>query len=111
MKREQQRQQAERARRSKGIIDRHVGLIVLKIENNWRQPLNAPAGLSCKIEIKLASSGKVQEVRIIESSGNTVFDKSVETAVLKASPLPVPADNEIFQQFKTMRFIFTPGSY
>jgi len=111
LKLEQERQQAERARRSKGIVDRHVGLIVQKIERNWRQPLNAPAGLSCKIEIKLASTGQVLGVRILQSSGNNIFDKSVETAVLKASPLPVPTDNEIFQEFKLMIFKFTPGSY
>ncbi|NOQ78481.1 MAG: cell envelope integrity protein TolA, partial [Gammaproteobacteria bacterium] len=111
LKRKEQRDRAERERRSKGIINRHVALIVQKIERNWRQPLDAPSGLVCKIEIMLLPSGNVVSVKIIESSGNQAFDRSVETAVRKASPLPVPTDSVIFKEFEVMRLRFEPGSY
>jgi len=110
LKRKEQRDRAERARRSKGIINRHVALIVQKIERKWRQPLDAPSNLQCKIEIVLLPSGNVVSVKIVESSGNLSFDRSVETAVRKASPLPVPADSVIFKEFEVMRLRFEPGN-
>ncbi len=111
LKRQQQREQAERERRSKGIVNKYVGLIAQKIERNWRRPPDTAHNLQCKIDIVLRSNGQVISAKIAESSGNASFDHSVETAVLRASPLPVPADSVIFKQFKEMRLRFEPGSY
>lgn len=111
IKRQQERERAELERRSKGIVKRHVALIAQKIERNWRQPLDAPRNLQCKIDIVLRASGHVVSVKVVESSGNASFDRSVETAVRKASPLPVPTDSVIFKQFELMRLRFEPGSY
>ena len=111
LKRKEQRDKAERKRLSKGIINRHVALIVQKIERNWRQPLDAPAGLQCKIEIVLLPSGNVVSVKVVESSGHLSFDRSVETAVRRSSPLPVPTDSVIFKEFEVMRLRFEPGNY
>lgn len=110
LKRKEERDRAERARRSKGIINRHAALIAQKIERNWRQPLDAPSNLLCTIEIILLPSGNVVSVKIVESSGNLSFDRSVETAVRRASPLPVPSDSVIFKEFEVMRLRFEPGS-
>lgn len=111
LKRQQERERAEQEKRSQGIINRHAALISQKIERNWRQPLNVPDGLTCRIEIRLLPGGAVGSVSVIESSGNPTFDKSVETAVLKASPLPVPTEAYLFEQFKIMRLRFEPGSF
>ncbi|MDX2506371.1 MAG: cell envelope integrity protein TolA [Gammaproteobacteria bacterium] len=110
LKRKEQRDRLERERRSKGIVNRHVALIAQKIERSWRQPLGAPANLQCKIDIVLLPSGNVVSVKVVESSGNLSFDRSVETAVRKASPLPVPTDSVIFKEFEVMRLRFEPGS-
>jgi len=109
LKQQEERNRAERARRSKGIINKHVAMIAQKIERNWRQPLDAPPRLNCKIDIVLLPSGNVVSVKVVESSGNQSFDRSVETAVRKASPLPVPSDSVIFKQFEVMRLRFEPG--
>ena len=111
LKRQQERERAERERLSRGIVNKHVALIAQKIERNWRQPPGTPANLQCKIDIRLRSNGDVISVKIAESSGNAAFDRSVETAVRKASPLPVPRDSVIFKQFEVMRLRFEPGSY
>jgi len=111
LQRKEQRERAERERRSKGIVNRHVTLITNKIERNWRQPLDAPSGLQCRTDISLRPSGDVVSVKMVESSGNQSFDRSCETAVWKASPLPVPTDSVIFEKFKVMRLKFKPGSY
>ena len=110
-KRKEERERADYLRKSKGIVNRHVALITQKIERNWRRPLDSPPKLQCKIEIVLRASGNVLSVKIVESSGNQSFDRSVETAVRKASPLPVPADSAIFKEFEMMRLRFEPGSY
>ncbi len=109
LKRQEERAIAERKRLSKGIVNRHVAMIAQKIERNWRQPLDAPSNLKCKIDIVLLPSGKVVSVKVVDSSGNPSFDRSVETAVRRASPLPVPTDSVIFKQFEVMRLRFEPG--
>jgi len=111
VKLKEQRQRAEKLRRSKGIINRHVALISKKIEHHWRQPLNFSSGLQCKVEISLLHSGKVTSVKVVESSGDREFDRSVENAVRRASPLPVPTDSVIFKEFEIMILRFEPGSY
>ncbi len=111
LRRQQERERAERERLSRGIVNKYVALIAQKIERNWRQPLDAPRDLQCKIDIRLRSTGEVVSVKIAESSGNASFDRSVETAVRKASPLPVPKDSVIFKEFEVMRLRFEPRSY
>ncbi len=105
------RRQQERERLSRGIVNKYVALIAQKIERIWRQPLDAPRDLQCKIDIRLRSTGEVISVKIAESSGNASFDRSVETAVRRASPLPVPKDSVIFKEFEVMRLRFEPGSH
>ncbi len=107
-KRKEKRDKAAWERKSKGIINRHVALISNKIEQSWRQPLNVPASLTCRVNIKLHSSGKVISVKVIESSGNQSFDRSVEIAVRRASPLPVPTDVRLAKEFKEMNLVFEP---
>ena len=43
-------------------------------------------------------SGKLLRVKITENSGNIGFDRSVEQAVLAASPLPLPEDPTVFDR-------------
>ena len=89
-------------------MNRHAAMISKKIEQNWRQPLDVASELSCRVNIKLQPTGKVISVNIIESSGSLSFDRSVETAVRKASPLPVPENRELFEQFRDLTLLFSP---
>ena len=109
LQRQQKREREEWLRKSKGIVNRHAVLISRKIEKNWRQPLDVASNLSCRVNIKLQATGKVISVHIIESSGSLSFDRSVETAVRKASPLPVPEDRELFEKFRDLTLSFEPG--
>ena len=36
------------------------------------------------------------------------FDRSVLSAVRKASPLPMPADPALYEQFREIEFVFRP---
>jgi colicin import membrane protein len=50
----------------------------------------------------------VAGVRIVQSSGDPVFDRSVESAVYKAAPLPIPPDAALFTYFRQINFVFKP---
>jgi colicin import membrane protein len=53
--------------------------------------------------------GDVVSVRIVRSSGDPVFDRSVESAVFQAAPLPVPSEPHLFEAFREFNFIFDPN--
>lgn len=58
-----------------------------------------------KINIKLSAAGDVIEIAVLESSGNAIYDRSVETAIRQASPLPIAAEAEDAQAHIKLRDI------
>ena len=67
--------------------------------------------MKCKVLVRLIPSGDVVSVRILQSSGNIAFDRSVEMAVNKASPLPVPQSSTgLFDHFREVEFVFDPNA-
>ena len=75
----------------------------------WLKPPNAGSGLSCTLKVRLIPGGDVVpgSVRVVASSGNERFDRSVEAAVYKASPLPVPS-GKLFESFRELTLVFDP---
>jgi len=61
------------------------------------------------VRVRLLPGGEVMpgSVRVLRSSGNGAFDRSVESAVYKASPLPVPSGG-LFESFRDLRLEFEP---
>jgi colicin import membrane protein len=100
---------AEQAR-ARGIVNEYVGYIADKVRRNWLRPPGSPQGLSCEVQVSLIPGGDVSRVRITRSSGDPIFDRSVETAVYKAAPLPLPPDASLFNYFREIRFVFKPTS-
>jgi len=90
-------------------IDSFRGIIRQKVERNWIQPTGSIAGLSCVVQVNLIPGGEVIKAKVIKSSGNSLFDSSVERAAQKASPLPLPDDPALFNYFRTLEFHFQPG--
>jgi colicin import membrane protein len=45
---------------------------------------------------------------VVRGSGNAAFDRSVENAVHKASPLPLPPDPTLFEHYREIEFLFNP---
>ncbi|MCF6323069.1 MAG: cell envelope integrity protein TolA [Gammaproteobacteria bacterium] len=105
---EQRLLDAAREREYQSIVDKHVEIIRQKVTRNWLRPTGSMAGLACTVQVRIIPGGDVLDVRITKSSGNAVFDRSVEMAVLKASPLPLPADRALFDRFRVLEFIFDP---
>lgn len=107
---EQERLATQRRSAMQRMIDEYVLYIQEKVQRSWIRPPSSGGELSCTVEVRLIPSGEVIDAQIVRSSGNTAFDRSVEAAVFKASPLPVPPDAEVMQQFRSLRFEFKPGS-
>jgi colicin import membrane protein len=104
----QQQLAAEQAARDQGIVAEYTAYIQEKIQQNWLKPAGSPEGLSCTVQVSLIPGGDVARVQIIRSSGDSLFDSSVEKAVHKASPMPLPKDAAMFKYFRELRLIFKP---
>lgn len=89
-------------------INRYKSAIVGSIEKEWIVPEGANRQLSCILNIRLSPEGKVLSVEILQSSGDATLDQSARVAVLKASPLPVPKDSDLFNTFKELRLRVQP---
>jgi colicin import membrane protein len=94
--------------RAQSALSEFIPYIQEKVQNNWLRPLGSPPGLSCVIQVKLIPGGEVVGTRVVRSSGNQLFDESVERAVQKASPLPLPDDPALFKYFREINFKFVP---
>lgn len=117
-----QREAAARAERERALqeqlaaeqnareIDRYVAVIKQQVERSWLKPPQNVEGLSCVVQVRLIPGGDVVPggVSIIKSSGNDAFDRSVESAVYKAAPLPVPS-GALFESFRNLRLNFKPS--
>ena len=75
---------------------------------NWLKPTGARKGLACTVRVRTIPGGEVVGVTIIKSSGDAIFDRSVESAVRKAAPLPLPRDPAIAARMREIDFEFIP---
>lgn len=99
---------AAQSAQSQGEIDKYKTLIIQAISNKWIVPEDLEKGLEAKLLVRLAPGGMVMDVKVIKSSGNEALDRSAETAVYKASPLPVPEDAALFGKFRTINLTVRP---
>jgi colicin import membrane protein len=94
--------------RVQSVLGEYIAYIADKVERNWLRPPGSPAGLKCTVNVRLIPGGDVVSARVVQSSGDAVFDDSAEKAVLKASPLPVPDDPSATKHFRDFNFVFKP---
>ena len=100
---EEQAQADELAKRE---IDKYQVLIRQKVVRNWLKPSGTSKGLVSTVKVRLIPGGDVIDVKVIKSSGNAVYDRSVERAVRKASPLPLPKNPAIAARMYDIEFNF-----
>ncbi len=100
--------QGELRRESDQLIDQ----IRRRVESKWLKPSGWQPGISCTVNVRLVpgvgGSARVIDARIAKSCGQTLFDRSVETAVFNASPLPFPTSPELMETFREITFEFKP---
>jgi len=104
----QLKEEAEQ-RRALSELEKYIPYIQDKVQRNWIRPPGSPEGLVCVVNVRLIPGGEVVGARVVQGSGDAVFDRSVESAVLKASPLPLPDDATLFRHFREINFKFNPG--
>lgn len=105
---ERERKEAARKARALTAAEKYKLLIRQKVSRNWARPPGAQTGLQCTVRVRLVPSGDVLQVTVVKTSGDERFDRSVENAVYKASPLPLPEERDLFEYFREIEFIFIP---
>lgn len=99
---------AEKRAQMAGEVDKYKALILNAISRQWIFPDNVDSSLSSQFRLRLAPDGSVLEVTLLRSSGDPVLDRSAKTAILKASPLPVPSDPLVFDMFRDINLTVRP---
>ncbi len=97
---------AVRSARLQSEIDKYKAAIAQRVSRQWVRPPTSRKDLQCTVHVRQAPGGEVLEAKVVRSSGDTTFDRSVESAVYKASPLPAPENVEVFD--RDIEFIFRP---
>ncbi len=95
------------AEQASSELDSYVAAIDERIRQVWVRPAGTGRDVECLVEARLMPGGEVTpgSVRVIRSSGNPAFDRSVVSAVYKASPLPVPS-GPLFERFRNLGLDF-----
>ena len=82
------------AQRTATVESKYSALIKKAVRGKRVVPPGTEPWRKVRLNIKLSPLGEVVDVRVVESSGSQVYDQSAETAVLQASPLPLPTEEE-----------------
>ena len=89
-----------------GALSDYVRMIGQKVERNWLRPPGARPGLECEVSVTQIPGGEVTAVQIGRCNADEAVRRSIEAAVLKASPLPLPDDATLFE--RNLRFTVKP---
>ena len=100
--------EAANAAKVAGEVDKYKALILNAISQQWILPQNVDSSMSSQFRIRLAPNGAVLEVALIRSSGDPILDRSAQSAIYKASPLPVPNDPTTFNLFRDISLTVRP---
>jgi colicin import membrane protein len=93
--------------RSSPAMSQYAALIQQHVERQWNRPPSAQSGLECVIAVSQSSNGTVLRVQVEQCNGDAAVKQSIENAVQRASPLPLPSDMRLFE--RNLRFIFKPA--
>ncbi len=77
------------------------------IKSVWRW-FDTSAALIAEVKFSILPDGTLEDVELVSSSGNSLYDDSVVRAVYKASPVPQPPPEVYEQFFKTVTMRFDP---
>jgi colicin import membrane protein len=86
------------------LRDRYITLLRNKIQNAWIKPASATAGVDCLVQVTQVPGGEVTGARVTQCNGDAAVRQSIENAVYRASPLPDPPDQALFERNLSLRF-------
>ena len=88
-------------------LDEATLLIKAHIDQYWRSPMSVKKGVSTKVVLTVDDEGHVLTSKLVRHSGILPFDRSIQLAIEKASPLPLPKDPELKQSMHKITIVFT----
>jgi len=97
-------EEERRNARDSGLLAEYIRLIQNRIQQNWSRPPSARPGLECEVNVTQIPSGDVVNVSIGRCNGDEAVIRSIEAAVLRASPLPRPAVQSLFERNLVVTF-------
>ena len=80
--------------RAATLQGKYTGLIKEKVNRERNVAPDTERWRVTTVNVRLSASGDVLSVRTVNSSGDARYDRSVETAIFQASPLPIPSVSE-----------------
>lgn len=89
-------------------LEKYKSLILNAIGRQWNMPANVNKNLSAQFQINLDANGNVLSIQLLKSSSDAVLDRSVQLAIQKASPLPIPSSPDLLSSFKELRLTVRP---
>lgn len=75
-----------------------------RIESKWYRPATARRGLRCRVAVTLVPGGTVASAVVEECNGDAAVRESLRSAVMSASPLPLPKDPRMFERKLVLEF-------
>lgn len=93
--------------RASGAMNQYAAMIQQHVERQWNRPPSARSGIECEVSVSQSPSGTVLRVQVGRCNGDQAVKQSIENAVQRASPLPLPTDMRLFD--RNLRFIFKPA--
>jgi colicin import membrane protein len=93
--------------RSSPAMSQYAAQIQQAVERQWNRPPSARSGLECVVAVSQSPNGTVLRVQVEQCNGDAAVKQSIENAVQRASPLPLPSDMRLFE--RNLRFIFKPA--
>ena len=103
---EEEQKRAANNSRLQSLRDQYLLQIQQHISRRWLQPAQMSADWQCEVRVQQNAMGDILSVQMLNCTGSPAFSSSVEQAVNKSSPLPVPREPDVFD--KSIRFIFKP---
>jgi colicin import membrane protein len=94
------------AARAAGLLDQYIAMIENRIKQHWDRPLSARPGIDCTVNVVQLPSGDVMSAQVATCNGDDAVRRSIERAVMEASPLPKPPNAALFQ--RNLRVNFKP---
>ena len=91
--------------RNKGL-DEYIARIRAKVKSNWILPIEMKGNPEAMFDVVQLPTGEVLTVKLVRSSGIAAYDQAVERAILRSSPLPKPASDNLFS--RELRLTFRP---
>ena len=92
------------AARSAGLLDQYMLMIQSHVKRFWDRPLSARQGIECVVNVVQLPTGDVVSAKVAQCNGDDAVRRSIENAVIKASPLPKPPSQAVFSRTFTLTF-------